>query len=241
MVKEMEICCPQATEGLRMKIGYGPFTDLVPLTSVKVEELRLRGHLPSTRGGAWGWRTTEEIKERHLSRAPYQPGVDMTLKNVILTVERNRQASEEATELLIRVHDDYYTISVEGTEKTEIESDRQRRTKDFNQLLEMLEETSDAPLRQGHLTVKRMIVKASELEEEVRKSEKWGYTFYVRGMHIYNHYVQRADGALRLDNRMLVFTSEKTMIVSPDHLEETIQLEPGVYLLEHPIPVDTVD
>jgi hypothetical protein len=80
---------------------------------------------------------------------------------------------------------------------------------------------------QGHLTVYRVEQPFQDCGEREWPRER---------VRFYNHVVARGVMLGRTATRMCVYTRESTWLLSPDHYEEPVRLEPGYWILEHPLP-----
>jgi hypothetical protein len=81
---------------------------------------------------------------------------------------------------------------------------------------------------QGHLGIYQVDQPFAEYQEE----REWPR----EGIRFYNHVVARGVSLGRNATRMCVYTKECTWVLSPDHHEDPVRLEPGYWILDHPIP-----
>lgn len=200
--------------------------DLVPLDIMC--NLHIKGYLPSSYGGSWGWSCSDELRS-HISNAPYEPGIDVEFFNIDLEIGNWRIEGEEKA--LLSFHDDFWPVVIKKTEKTEIFSERKNRVEEFKKLFANFERGGE-DIKQGGLII-------TPLRRKEYGDINWGEDYdatYKRGLHLYNHYIQGAQMAIRMDNGMLIRAGPETVVVSPDHLIDLVRLSPGNYFLHHPIP-----
>jgi hypothetical protein len=204
----------------------------------ELQSARLVGRLQSTRGGAnYNWFASRGAREL-MSRAPYEPYINVRLEKIEVRslgwhCHSQDVAGQEGFALswggtLVQSPATVYAAQVVDLKK------RQERDALFASL------KGEPAHQQGGLIVDRVLL-GNKSPEDVEA--EFGLSLYRpnRPVVLFNHAVF-VTAAVGLDNRRLIWVDpdkvgQKGVVTSPDHPLETISLPGGWWLLEHPFPV----
>lgn len=212
------------------------------------DEAEIQGRLDSTSGGGADWKAGKQWEE-HLSAARFCPYVNARAMDVTITTSSQRELPAE------EVDDNELVVSrlagFEGRDFTliirakKIYSSRPCRKELFEQITELAKEKSSSQ-EQGSLTL-YYLGEGEELNQIVGHylasliSCPEENQYPREELHFLNHQVVGRIGVVGYDFQRLIQVQEdqkSCWVISPDHLDQPIELTSGWWLLTHPQPVD---
>ena len=206
--------------------GYHWFP--LPYGEFKVQNARFFGQAISTRGGGWRW---ELPKNCIVGYGKFSPYVEFEFTGAI----RISSSQEEFYDYFLRSNDRRQRwLHFDGKFKP---SKLSRLENLLNNMLnEMDFKISETTLKQGHL-----IINPLEINKPYRKLHNLSLNEVVYSIigrrKILNHQFFGNCRIYRLRNyEFIIFVRDTTYVVSPDHLEEPLELEQDIYLASHPEP-----
>ncbi|MGQ9608543.1 MAG: hypothetical protein ACUVWN_04545 [bacterium] len=185
-------------------------------------EVELVGRLHSTTGGGASW-SVGGIIEAFLSKSRWEPWIH--LKGTARVKEGNYPPYSE-TFLQIRRKAGYTGRNLMVDISFPSEPKDLTFRKEREQLFASLVLDGEEELTQGHLSIRR-----------VARPFLNGIATRDGVPRLYNHEVICPARWMGLDTRRLIEVSQVgAWVVSPDHLDSPLFLEPGWYVLNHPAP-----
>jgi len=257
--KVLHIATPDDSQRIyRYKIvNGGEKWKLAPMRT-ELEFLVLTGRLQSTRGGAWWWKASKEIRD-HISRAPYRPRIDVIFSDALIDISKKTVSAPEYLyydrdyNCAMILADDYWRVAVYLSPRSLVVSEREMRKELFNKCRSVIP-ILDKPVlvyQQGRLSMEVFPLK----EREYKEMEKLiPIIEHHEGVMFYNHNIE-ALGYTRLDSEAIVLPKKEyekytvkeyekytVKIWSPSHVWEESgflvieEWSPFILRLTHPHP-----